>query len=593
MSATARIMAYLGLDASGFKTNIDGATSKLNSMAVSMQAIRRTMGAALAVGGLSAVVSAYKELKEYQKDTGIKIMSDDDMRHMEAAANTLTRIKMEVAGLIGGGLSKFVQGWKAFWAGLASGGDAKIMAESIADIEGLTLKLAEATKKVADAEKKRAWDAMSGAQRAEALRKELALLDGQLRVEEKLYAEGRKRGMMESEDKARQLAIKELQLERLTVQQKLADAVKQEGDELERTRKAQADMLDAEQKRDRLRREAERAESKEPATLPSADIAEDLKAAEQHASDIATAGQQAGESYEAFAKRLADADAKVAELKIAYIRQVRKEQEDAWAAEDARAEVERLEKAKERTQTPPVPPAPEAPTESPAPPATEEVPALIARVPPVRSQSPAPPALPAPTESPAPAAPPIAPAVPPALPVALPGIAFPPQIETAIEKEIAELRAKAEEDVQSAIDELADAKKKSERIGEPLPGETRAEYEKRRDEAKAAVLKQEIALQERLNKLSQDEADIRNRWTSRLLKMAKDYQREKEDILGGASVRPKGIEMTGGLQSIGGYFLGAGQARMAAASRAEKVQDEIRQLNKRMAQALESMAGEG
>ena len=264
MGATARIMAYLGLDASGFKTNIDGAISKVKSMDVSMRTIRRMTGALFAIQGFSALKGMLDELKAYQKTAGIKLMSDEDVRQLDAATESVKRFSMVITAEAATGMSRFLQGWKAFWAGVATGFDRNAMAEAIEDIESLDAKMRLLRDSIATLEKERFKREAPGKEQVAKAEAELARLNRERFL---IGKEQRRPNLTESETK--KLAVERLENEeaRLKVEKELSAAYALQSKDLKDARDAQRKIAEDAERTTRAINEAEDAKRENLASV--------------------------------------------------------------------------------------------------------------------------------------------------------------------------------------------------------------------------------------------------------------------------------------------------------------------------------------
>jgi hypothetical protein len=173
--SVAKIMASLGLDASGFTSNIDAAKSKVNGFGSQLKSFSNMMKAGLGLYGVNAaldyLVGKLDELKKYTKETGIKILSDDTMQITESAIGNVEHLKNIITGTLLEGVTNLGARLKYayfFWAEMAKGktaseaegtASARIREKSPRQIQQEADELIKKQKEIADEKKKRLEEA--------------------------------------------------------------------------------------------------------------------------------------------------------------------------------------------------------------------------------------------------------------------------------------------------------------------------------------------------------------------------------------------------------------------------------------------------
>jgi len=155
-------------------------------------------------------------------------------------------------------------------------------------------------------------------------------------------------------------------------------------------------------------------------------------------------------------------------------------------------------------------------------------------------------------------------------------------------------------------EELADAEKERRRVGEKgqRKGETREAFETRLVKEDVSVSDKRVAvmrekerqradrIEERKDalKLVEDAEKKRDDRAKRRKDIMEGAEDRKREIAGGVRSGRRGIDMPGGLQSIGGYFAGADASRRAQADKAARVQEQIAEVNKQMLVELKRLS---
>lgn len=119
--ALAELKAVLGIDSSRFKAGVKDAEGSMSSFARNLKSVQRAIGVAFAVAGLWKFKAALDDIKKYQLEKGVKLVSDDDLRNLESAVSIVEDLKMKLTAGFVSGTAKFVQGIKAA-AGMLGGG---------------------------------------------------------------------------------------------------------------------------------------------------------------------------------------------------------------------------------------------------------------------------------------------------------------------------------------------------------------------------------------------------------------------------------------------------------------------------------------
>jgi hypothetical protein len=129
--ANAKLMAWLGLDGSNFHKSLKESRTEVRSFEKDVKFLASGMGAAFAIQGIQKFAAAFKELKAYEKENGIQLLSPDVESHFEQVTEIMESWKMSATAFsltLMDGVTKAVQ---AMSAGFATGFDPQAMANAI------------------------------------------------------------------------------------------------------------------------------------------------------------------------------------------------------------------------------------------------------------------------------------------------------------------------------------------------------------------------------------------------------------------------------------------------------------------------------
>lgn len=126
--AVAKLMAMLGLDAGQFKAGIDGAKSKTASFQSNLKSLGAAMRGAFMLYGVDRAINKFLDslqaIKEYTKETGIKLIPDEEEKRLDKAAEAIEKIQIGLKAIIARGIGGAISGIQmlsALIGGLAGG----------------------------------------------------------------------------------------------------------------------------------------------------------------------------------------------------------------------------------------------------------------------------------------------------------------------------------------------------------------------------------------------------------------------------------------------------------------------------------------
>ena len=176
MGDEARLGARLDLDGGPFTKTLKESRSEVRSFEKDMKFLSQGMGLAFGVTMLEKFGGALKDLRKFQEENHIEIVSTDTLDKLDGVGTKLEEAKMRVTAF-GAVIAGFVMDQvQALSAGIASGFDVEIMADATREIHATAdsmKELAAATKDAADAAERLAESHMTPTQLVEQREKDL------------------------------------------------------------------------------------------------------------------------------------------------------------------------------------------------------------------------------------------------------------------------------------------------------------------------------------------------------------------------------------------------------------------------------------
>lgn len=120
MAARAEIMARLGLDRSGFTKGIDGAKQEAAGFEGSLGSVKRGIQMAFAVLAIKEFADTARELRQYQDDKGITLVSPDQLDLIERSGDAIDGLMLKAKAYAVTGFGMILKGWETFTARLGA-----------------------------------------------------------------------------------------------------------------------------------------------------------------------------------------------------------------------------------------------------------------------------------------------------------------------------------------------------------------------------------------------------------------------------------------------------------------------------------------
>lgn len=136
--AMANLMARLGLDASEFKSGVDGAEVRVKGFARQMQSVSRLIGTGFGVAGVAMLVDKWRsglaDITQYTGRTGIKLLADGEEQRLQQVSSTLEYTGKVIKARIVGAIGEALAGWHMLgsFIGAKAGGAGTEEAKDIA-----------------------------------------------------------------------------------------------------------------------------------------------------------------------------------------------------------------------------------------------------------------------------------------------------------------------------------------------------------------------------------------------------------------------------------------------------------------------------
>lgn len=194
MAARAEIMARMGLDRSGFSRGIDGAKQEAAGFQVSLTSIRSAVSAAFAVAAIREFADTARELRQYQDDKGIVLVSPEQLDLLERTGDMVDKVTLKLKGWAVTVAAVGLKAGEYLWAraGALSGGASWSESGDIAANQVMQGKSAEAARREADAMEKKRNENAAAARELERMR--YAALDTEDKLREKKEQQARLSG---------------------------------------------------------------------------------------------------------------------------------------------------------------------------------------------------------------------------------------------------------------------------------------------------------------------------------------------------------------------------------------------------------------
>lgn len=178
--ATAYLKAIMGMET-------DGAERAIGKFSMSLRTLKTAIGAAFAVAALRKFVQTAEDLRKFQQETGLKLVSDDDLRNINRAAGKIEELGMRLKALAVGFGSKLIAGIEAAaaYVGARSAGSTSQEAWNIAGNqmgEDSLRQKREAQKKLEDDAKKSAEEEKRTAERVSKLKDDIAAKEREMNL---------------------------------------------------------------------------------------------------------------------------------------------------------------------------------------------------------------------------------------------------------------------------------------------------------------------------------------------------------------------------------------------------------------------------
>jgi len=124
MSATARIMAFLGMDPSNFNRGVDQAKARMTGFEGSVASINRMFRFAFGAEIIGRIVQAADRIGDLQKREGIEIISPAHLASIQQTSRQLEIIRAQMSGMAVEAVGPLISGLSgalAFWKEILSG----------------------------------------------------------------------------------------------------------------------------------------------------------------------------------------------------------------------------------------------------------------------------------------------------------------------------------------------------------------------------------------------------------------------------------------------------------------------------------------
>jgi hypothetical protein len=124
MSATARIMAALGIDTTQFQRGLDGARTKTTSFEQSLKSVSALAKVAFAGEMIKRLAQTTKEIEQFQKETGRQLVNPQALEQLKAGGAEITGVWLQAKAAVVGFVGNIALGTKAVaaFAGAMAGG---------------------------------------------------------------------------------------------------------------------------------------------------------------------------------------------------------------------------------------------------------------------------------------------------------------------------------------------------------------------------------------------------------------------------------------------------------------------------------------
>jgi len=125
MAATAKLMAFLGMNPSGFNSGVGQASKSASSFQVRIASMHKMMMFAFGSQIISKITAAASRIDELQQKEGIKIVSDQELERLKQTSLQLAILRAEIEAIgvkAAGPIAQGLSGMIAFFKTLLSGG---------------------------------------------------------------------------------------------------------------------------------------------------------------------------------------------------------------------------------------------------------------------------------------------------------------------------------------------------------------------------------------------------------------------------------------------------------------------------------------